>query len=478
MTLDPIINEPVVLERMLAAIVDSSDDAILSKTLDGTILSWNKGAERIYGYTAEEVIGRHVSILVPEGRPDEIPNILDRLRRGERIDHFETVRRKKDGTLIHVSLSVSPLSDEKGQIIGASAISRDVTEHNRFREERNFLASIVDSSEDAVLSKDLNGTILSWNKGAERLYGYTLEEMVGRHVSVLVPPDRLAEIPEFMRLIAEGESIEQYETIRLTKDGTRIDISLTVSPVVNAAGRIVAASAIARNITSRKRSEQEKNRLLRDLTDSLAQKNVLLQEVHHRVKNNLQMISSLLEMRLRYISRDSVEATAAFEDSIARIHAMALVHEKLYKSDNLDRVDFTAYLHNLIEHLVNSYAADRPIEIRITGDSCHFPVGTSIPLGLIFSELITNSLKYAYPSTAELIEIDFRVENDAIKVHLSDSGPGLPPGIDFQTIESFGFRIVKLLTRQIHGEIAYVRRENGTSFQIDIPNPIGQDHSL
>jgi PAS domain S-box-containing protein len=338
-----------------------------------------------------------------------------------------------------------------------------------------FLASIVDSSDDAILSKDMSGKILSWNEGAKQLYGYTAEEMIGKHISILAPPDRPNEIPEIMRRLAKGERIKHYETVRLRKDGTSVHISLTLSPITNSAGEVIAVSAIARDITNRKKDEEEKNHLLNELTNSLAQKNVLLQEIYHRVKNNLQVISSLLELRSRSLSQDPKEAAAAFMDTIARIRAMALVHEKLYKTGNLDKLDFTVYLHNLVQQLLKSYAADKRIELKITGGPCYFALDRAVPLGLIFSELITNSLKYAYPSGAGLIEIDFQIDDHTTTVQISDYGGGLPTHIDFQTAKSFGFRIVKLLSKQIHAQIVHQRVGNGTSFTINIPNSRTQE---
>lgn len=335
---------------------------------------------------------------------------------------------------------------------------------------REFLASIVDSSDDAILSKDMNGTVLSWNNGAEQLYGYTAEEMIGRHISVLLPADRPDEVPAIMNRLTKGERIRHYETIRRRKDGSTVQISLTVSPVMDMDGKVIAASAIARDITASKNSEEEKSRLIQELTTLLAQKNVLIQEVYHRVKNNLQVISSLLELRARSLPDISQPAAAVLEDTISRIRAMALVHEKLYKTGNLDKLDFTVYLHNLGQQLFQSYAAEKRIELRITGQPCYFPIERAVPLGLIFSELLTNALKYAYPSGEGVIEVDFQTYAGKTRVRISDYGTGLPPHVDFQTPESFGFRIVKLLSKQIHAEIVHERADKGTRFIVDIPN--------
>src|SRR5262249_42674912 len=160
-------------ESFLSAILSSADDAIISKDIHGIVTTWNPGAERVFGYTAEEMIGKSIAILIPANHPDEESHILQRIRRGEHIEHFETQRRRKDGQIIDVSITVSPITDGMGRVIGASKIARDITDRKRLEKaERDqlFLAAIISSAEDAIISKDLHGIVTSWNKGAERLF--------------------------------------------------------------------------------------------------------------------------------------------------------------------------------------------------------------------------------------------------------------------------------------------------------------------
>jgi PAS domain S-box-containing protein len=241
--------------QQLASIVESSDDAIVSKDLNGTIMTWNAGAERLFGYKAAEVIGKPITILIPPDRRGEEPGILARIRRGERIDHYETVRQRKDGSLFDVSLTVSPMRDANGAIVTASKIARDVTERRRAARAAQYLAAIVESSDDAIISKDLNGIITTWNRGAERLFGYKTAEVIGKPITILIPPDRLDEEPGILARIRRGERIDHYETVRRRKDGSLVDISLTVSPMRDDKGAIVGASKIARDTTERKQAE-------------------------------------------------------------------------------------------------------------------------------------------------------------------------------------------------------------------------------
>ncbi len=240
---------------LLASIVNSSDDAIDSKTLDGIITSWNPAAEQMYGYSADEIIGKNISMLSHPDRPEEMEEILEKLRNGQRVDHYETVRVRKDGRRISISLTVSPILDKLGRVVGVSSIARDITE--RAGATKTLLASIVNSSDDAIDSKTLDGIITSWNPAAEQMYGYTADEILGRNISILSHPDRPEEMDEILDKIRKGGRVEHYETVRVRKDGRTISISLTVSPILDDTGKIVGVSSISRDITERKRADEQ-----------------------------------------------------------------------------------------------------------------------------------------------------------------------------------------------------------------------------
>jgi PAS domain S-box-containing protein len=248
---------PSVPHAYLAAIVESSDDAILSKDTNGIIQSCNAAAERIFGYSAAELIGKPVRLLIPPERQSEEDEILSRIRRGERIDHFETVRIRKDGRPIAVSLTVSPVHDERGNVIGASKIARDITEQQRSRAAQAYFAAIVTSSADAIITKDLNGIVQSCNASCERIFGYSESELIGRSILTLIPPERHAEEAMILAKMRSGERIEHFETVRIAKDGRRLDISLSVSPIKDDRGRVIGIAKVARDVTEQKRLAQE-----------------------------------------------------------------------------------------------------------------------------------------------------------------------------------------------------------------------------
>ncbi|HEY4739971.1 MAG TPA: PAS domain S-box protein, partial [Candidatus Acidoferrales bacterium] len=242
--------------RRFASIVACSDDAIIGKTLKGTITSWNAGAERIYGYSAAEVIGEPVSMLVPINRPDEIPNILECLKRNEIVNHFETVRVRKDGKEIQVELTVSPIRDAMEKIVGASTIGRDISERKQRERELYRLAALVESSNDAFIGNTVDGLITDWNIGAQRIYGYSASEVVGKSISTIFSPDNYGEIAEMIEEIRRGERVVKTDTIQLRQDGKKIHVALTLSPIKDPHGRVIGVSILARDITDSKLLEE------------------------------------------------------------------------------------------------------------------------------------------------------------------------------------------------------------------------------
>ncbi len=251
---DPIAGKLQALtDQQLAAIVDTSDDAILVKDLQGVIHSWNRGAERLFGYTADEVIGKTVYVLIPPDREKEEPYILRLIASGEKLDHFRTVRCRKDGTLVDISLSVTPIRDADGRVVGATKVARDVSETRRADRQQDLrvqaeqrLASIVDSSDDAILESDLAGVIRTWNKSAERLFGYPAEEAVGMAAATLTPEERRDEELALLARVVAGERIGQHRTVRRRRDGTTAEVSLSLSPIRDLGGLVVGVSMIAR----------------------------------------------------------------------------------------------------------------------------------------------------------------------------------------------------------------------------------------
>ena len=275
---------------LLSAIVNSSHDAIVSKTLDGIITSWNPGAERMFGYAASEAIGQSIRLIIPPELQEEEDYVLDKIRRGEKVDLFETIRQTKDGRRLNIALTVSPIRDARGVVVGASKIARDISDRKLLE---CLLCAIVTSSDDAIVSKTLDGIITSWNPAAERMFGYTAEEAIGQSIRLIIPPELQEEEDYVLNQIRRGEKIDHFETIRQTKDGRRLNISLTVSPIKDAGGVVVGASKTARDITHRKEVEREREAALEQLAGALAGRDQFVAVAAHELRNPLNVLTLL-----------------------------------------------------------------------------------------------------------------------------------------------------------------------------------------
>jgi PAS domain S-box-containing protein len=242
--------------KLLHALSQACPLPIFALDPRGVVLWLNRAAESTFGWPAEELVGRPYP-LVPESDRAEFERLLERARQGEALRNVEGTRRKRDGTAIPVCAYVAPFYDRRGQCAGTMTMLVDVSERKRMEETRQWLAAIVESSEDAIIGKALDGTITSWNRAAERIYDYPAAEVVGRSIRILLPPGRPHEIDGILERISRGGQVDHFETVRVRKDGRSIDVSLTISPVRDADGRVVGASAIARDITRSRHMEAQ-----------------------------------------------------------------------------------------------------------------------------------------------------------------------------------------------------------------------------
>jgi PAS domain S-box-containing protein len=241
--------------------VESSDEAIISTDLDAIITSWNPSAERIYGYSAREAIGKPNDLIIPADGRDEEAETRRRVLGGHSVPRYDTVRVRKDGVRIDMSLAAAPLRDSGGEIVGVAKISCDISEQkrsDRLQAESlavaRRLAAIVESTDDAIIGLDLGGAIRAWNRAAEEMYGYTVDEAIGRPITITLPAERQLEEGTFLDRIKRGERIVGFETVRCRKGGDCFPVSLTISPIYDEHGSVVGASKIARDITERKRA--------------------------------------------------------------------------------------------------------------------------------------------------------------------------------------------------------------------------------
>jgi PAS domain S-box-containing protein len=442
--------DPEITKARLTAIVDSSDDAIVGKTLDGIITSWNPAAERLFGWAAAEAIGQHITLIIPPTRHAEEDDVLARLRRGERIEHFETVRVTKDGRLLDISLTVSPIRDATGRIVGASKVARDVSERRLNEISRARLAAIVDSSDDAIVSKTLDGIITSWNRGAERLFGWTAAEAIGQHITLIIPRDRRAEEDEVLARLRRGERVDHFETVRIAKGDRLVDVSITVSPIRDAAGRVVGASKIARDVGDRRRIEEERTRLLareqearREAERLVQSKDELLATVSHELRTPLNAIFGWARML-----QSTVMDAAARERAVNAIVRNASVQARLV-DDLLDlsrivtgrlRLELTAVdLNAVVEaalETVRPMASAKDITLAAALDRSVGPLrGAPDRLQQVVWNLLTNAVKFTPPGGR--VEVSVRPAATTVDIVVRDTGEGIAPDVLPHVFEPF-----------------------------------------
>jgi PAS domain S-box-containing protein len=433
--------------QQLASIVESSDDAIISKDLDGIITTWNRGAERLFGYSTEEAIGMPVTNLIPPDRLDEEPGILARIRRGERIDHYETVRRRKDGTLVDISLTVSPMRDATGKIVGASKIARDITERKeteaRLRDSERRLQELLAAIPAAIYTTDAQGKITYYNQAAVELAGRTptigsdewcVTWKLYRPDGTPLPHD---ECPMAVAL-KEGRPIRNAEAVAERPDGTRVPFIPYPTPLRDASGRIVGAINMLIDISERRHAE--------------TQQRVLLSELNHRVKNNMQMLQSLLDSAAR--KTRNAEAKRILADAGGRIAAMAAAQRVLYGTSDATRFDAQEFLDAVCE--IAQQTCPENVKIVREAASGELSNDIAMPLALILNELLTNAVKHGCDRRGEsTVRVGLTRETESFVLYVEDDGAGF----DLESVRdrSSGLRLIQGLVGQLRGRFDVTR---------------------
>jgi PAS domain S-box-containing protein len=427
----------------------------------------NEALAAINGLPPEAHLGRTLHEVLPALTPIVEPLHRQVLQTGEPLVNVELCGEKPTAPLEqgYWLASYYPVQTRDGRLLGIGVVVIDVTEHRRADEAHAQLAAIVASSDDAIIGKTIEGVITSWNAGAERLYGYSASEVIGQPMALLMPPERADELPAILAHLRNGERLQHVETARMRKDGQRLDVSLSIFPIKDANGRIIGAATIARDITERMQVEAY-------LKASLREKEMLVKEIHHRVKNNLQVVSSLLGLQAHMIADPQLRVP--FEESQARIQTMALIHQQLYRSGTLAQINFAEYLRDLATRVVRSSRVGQGrLALEISAEEVYLPIETAIPCGLLLHELLSNCVRHAFPAgRSGTIRATLRRHPQCPYVlTVSDDGAGLPPGLDIHTPASLGLRLVHLLAAQLHGTLTFESRE-GTAVTLSFGDPL------
>lgn len=483
-------------QSYLAAIIESSDDAIVSKDLNGNIRTWNSSAERIFGYTAEEAIGRHISIIIPHDKFPEEEYILGMIRQGKRVTHFETLRRTKKGSLVDISVTVSPIRNSEGVVIGASKIARDITMIKLAERESAYLAAIIESSDDAIISKDLSGFITSWNKAAERIFGYTAEEVVGKHITVIIPPERLHEEDTILTTLKDGKRVDHYETLRRHKSGELVPVSLTVSPIFDSAGNIIGASKTSRDISFRIKAEEA-------LNESNRKKDEFLANMSHELRTPMNAVIGIANLLSSMPSMPEASIKLIQTLKLSADNLMDLINDLLDFTKieagllQIEKIEFNlgAELEKIIS-LTNVRIREKKLDLYVNcaPDLKGNFIGDPLRIHQVLVNIISNATKFTESGRIEIDISGNPQENKnttEIRFQIKDTGIGIPLDKLDSIFEKFsqadssitrkyggsglGLAITKALVERMNGTIEVQSQINvGTSFIVTIPFENGQ----
>jgi PAS domain S-box-containing protein len=424
----------------------------------------NRRAEELFGRTREQLLGQDVAAILP-GSPlaGSLATFPQVLWSGKPLEETFAFPTRSNGAVglpdtRWFQQQIVPLAN------GLAVTVRDITDRRRSIEElcrsEARLQALVASLDEIVIEYDGAGTYVNVWTTNDTLLARPRSELIGQRLDRVLGPERAQ---PYLQII--------HEVLRTNRPGS-LEYSLNlggrdywfiahVSPIVAQQGAVKTVCMLIRDITERKRAEEQ-------LRSSLNEKDTLLKEIHHRVKNNLQIISSLLNLQAAKI-RDA-QSAGVFRESQNRIRSMALIHESLYQSHDLARIDVSLYFRTLCAHLCRSYGVESDrVKLQVQVEGATLGLDMAIPCGLIVNELVTNALKYAFPNGRPgRVTVEFRVEGHrGILVRVADDGVGLPPKLDLDRTDSLGLRLVRTLTEQINGNLE-VSRKGGTQFQITL----------
>jgi PAS domain S-box-containing protein len=464
-------------ESKFRSIVEQSYNGITLSDENGRIIEWNNAQERITGLKRDEVIGQYLWDMSFNMAPERLrtPSAYEHLKSAtfnilktgklswpNQVMEREIIR--PDGTYRFIETLVFTIKTDEGFM--ACSIATDITERKKaekaLKASEESLRRTFDQSPIGAAIVSLDYQFLRVNNELCRITGYSEEELLSLTFEDITFHEDLEHDIEQAELLKSGE-IDQYQMDKryIRKDGEVVWVRISVRMVKDVSGNPLYFLPMIEDINERKRMEDE-------IKASLKEKETLLREIHHRVKNNMQIINSLLSLQEGYIKdKESIEL---FRDTQNRVRSMAMVHEKLYQSKNLARINFAEYIYSLISEILSSYKVNPDIiKIKKDVENLFFGIDAAIPLALITNELIINSLKHAFPNGRKgEISISIQSYNGKIILVISDNGAGIPLNIDFKNTDTLGLQLVNNLTEQLDGEIE-LERNNGTTFRITFP---------
>ncbi|HSN09170.1 MAG TPA: PAS domain S-box protein, partial [Hanamia sp.] len=407
-----------------------SGDATLSLRIDGTIFKWNNLAEKIFGYTAIEAKGKKISILFSKKDFEKETKFLYNIIQGNTLS-YQSFCKIKSGKRVLISFCAFPIKDKKGNVIGISKIAKDISAQKEAEKKQSILAAIITSSEDVIISKTLNGIITSWNNSAWKMFGYTEKEVLGKHISIIIPKDRLAEEKKIIDNIKKGKRINHFETERIAKDGSKKFISLTVSPIKNSKGKIIGASKVARDISVRLETERQRDLYTKRLQELNKYKDEFMVMASHELKTPLTVIMANLHVLSEVMEEENYN-TVFIKNSVRQVEKLSdLVNDLLDVSKIVAgklALNFTLFdLQDLVYEVVNNLQQiTKNHTIVFNKNTNRLMVNADKErIGQVIINILGNAIKYS-KKQGKIIVNAFEKEGN-VEVNVTDQGIGIPP---------------------------------------------------
>ncbi len=434
-----------------------SPDGLLVVGNDGRIVRANARANALFGYEADELVNRAIEVLIPQrfvsGHAQLRDGYVAEPHARPMGAGLELFGRRKDGSEFAVDIMLSPLQTEDGTRL-TLCVARDVTER---KQSEKLMRDLLESAPDAMVIVDGKGVIRLVNSQTEKLFGFPRQELFDQPIEKLMPQRYRAQHPSYRggyhsnpRVRPMGADLDLFA---MRQDGSEFPVEISLSPLKTAEGTLIVSTI--RDVSNRKHAEQV-------MLESLKEKETLLKEIHHRVKNNLAVISSLFSLQAANLDDEGMKTI--LRQSQDRVRSMAMVHESLYSRD-LAAVDFAEYVTNLSTQLIGSYSlsADQ-VRLFTELEPVLLPIDTAVPCGLILNELVTNALKHGLPQgrKGELHLALRRAAGQTLVLEVRDNGQGLPPDFDLNSGTSLGKRLIRSLIRQLGGEVQFLQASPGT----------------
>lgn len=456
---------PVLTPAMAAdKIISTMSNLLIILNPKRDILLVNRSTLKLLGYSKEELIGKNFEFIIKGGKQeDDFFQNMEDLSGTRSIKTFETTLKTKNNRIVPVLMSVSPIKISEKEQFGFVCIGSDLTKEKKMKkalkESEKLYATLVETDPDSVITMDLKGKIVFVSPNTLQMYGFINSgEIIGKSFTQFIIPECHKKVKFDLQKTLKKSILRNIEYVMLRKDRSQFIGEVNLATVQDVEGNPVALMATARDITHHKNIEKK-------MQDSLQEKEILLKEIHHRVKNNLQIISSLLSLQSSYIRNK--EAFEVFKESQNRVKTMAIIHEKLYQSEDFTGINLEEYIQNLLSSIYSSYGiTENMIQLNANTDNIFLDIDTCIPCGLIINELVTNAIKHAFPDGRKgRIDIDFYKKNGTYVLMVKDNGVGLPADLDLQHTKTLGLRLISSLVSQLEGDFE-VTREGGTQVKI------------